>query len=59
MSKAMKYKPSKMKRNSNVAEHDIIKPNDFANISFGGTAIPTTKVDRVIYRLRKPPNVRN
>ena len=56
MSKNMKYKPRKMKRNTHVAEHDVIKPNDFANISFGGTAIPSTKVDRVIFRLRKPAN---
>jgi hypothetical protein len=55
MSEKMKFKKTIKKNSVMIPKDDIVKPNDFFELNFGGGYIPQRKLDRVLNRLRNAP----
>ena len=56
ISKKMKFKQPKRK-NTFVPQNDIIKLNEFFDVTFGGEPIPIRKMARNIKRIRNNPGI--
>ena len=56
ISKKMKFKQPK-RNNTFVPQNDIIKLNEFFDVTFGGEPIPIRKMARNIKRIRNNPGI--